>query len=333
MERDDALREAAAGWLMREIDGLDAEGLAQRNAWLASSPTHSAAYDQLRRAWAAAGLLGDSPAIAGLREAALAPRRPRWPRAGLAAAAALALMLTGGTLVWQAWRPAPSQPVALVLQTRPGQQATFTLADRSQVTLDTDSRVTVRLAAHRRDLELDRGQAYFRVAHDRARPFVVRAAEREVVAVGTEFDVMRDEAAITVALSEGRVRIEPVGAASRIGASPVADTAELAVGQTLVFDRAHRQTTITRGDLAAVTGWRQGKLHFDRTPLGEAVARFNRYGNTPIRLADPTLATLPVSGVFDARHGEDFARALPLVFAVDVAVRDGVIVLGPARHD
>jgi len=318
----DPLMEAAAEWLMREIDGLDASSLAARDAWLAASPDHAAAFARIRSGWDAAGLLVETPVVQEARHTALSSqRRARWP---VAVAACFALAMVGAA----AWRTLDGSAPSIertVLETRLGEQANATLSDGSQITLDTDSRVETAFDAGHRNLVLVRGQAFFNVAHDRSRPFIVRAGEREVVAVGTRFDVFTEATRITVALTQGRVRVEPAGTASKPALQN--EGTELGEGQTLVFQRTSGQTLITRDDQVAQTDWQQGRLHFNETPLGDAVARFNRYGSRRLVLDDPTLAAMPISGVFEARNGPAFAQALAALFPVTVETRSNAIVV------
>lgn len=332
MHRSGQIMEEAADWLLRRHAGLDAAGEQAWTQWLARDPAHRAAFESLAGPWQALDGLADDPQIAALREEALTPAPEaqarhswRWPRALVAGLALLAV--SGGA--WWALQDQLESSTREVLETGKAQRQDFALADGSTVTLDADSRVEVVLSAHRRSLDLVRGQAYFRVAHDRSRPFVVAAGPREVVAVGTEFDVRRGQQQITVALTQGRVRVEPTGSFS--ASQPMIEGgAELTVGQALTFDRASQRTLITHMDVAAVQGWRQGRLHFDHATLASAVEDFNRYTAKPLRLADPSLGDLSVSGVFRAEDAQGFAMALSLIYPVSVQADDHEILLKPA---
>jgi transmembrane sensor len=90
-----------------------------------------------------------------------------------------------------------------------GEQRTIQLMDGSTVELNARSKVEVRLTERRRDVALIEGQALFHVAKDKLRPFVVRAGEAEVRAVGTEFDVYKKQAETVVTVVEGRVETYP----------------------------------------------------------------------------------------------------------------------------
>lgn len=324
MGRSDDIMEEAADWLLRRHAGLDPAGEQALAAWLAQDEGHRAAFEKLAGPWQAIDALAQDDAMAALREEALVPAtRRRWPRA---LAASLAVLAGVGGLWWGLG--GIDRVTTEVLETGRAQRQDFVLADGSAVTLDAGSRVEVAMARHRRSLVLTRGQAYFRVAHDASRPFVVAVGEREVVAVGTEFDVSRRAGQITVALTQGRVRVEPTG--SFDASQPLAGGgAELTVGQALTYDRDSRRTLITSVDLAAVKGWRTGLLHFDHVTLAAAVEDFNRYAAKPLRLADPALGRLSVSGVFRAEDASGFVRALILLYPVTAQTGAREVVLTP----
>src|SRR5262249_53719521 len=154
-------------------------------------------------------------------------------------------------------------------------------------------------------VHLLRGQAYFEVAKDHDRPFVVEAQNRRFVAVGTAFDVRLDGAQVKVTMVEGTVRVESVadthaGSADiqRPASPPMAHTTNLiTAGQQLVADSTLNDQ-VSRTDPERSTSWRRGQIIFDDTRLADAVAEINRYSEAKIELADPALADLRLSGAF-----------------------------------
>jgi transmembrane sensor len=341
-----SIDEAAADWLLRELDGLSPDELVQRDRWLAGHPGHGAALARLRQAWTAVGDLADDPQVVDMRAAALettapatAPATPAPPPRGparrgwlpWAAAASFALAFAAGG--WIMLHPATPAPLELVAGQ--GSPREFALADGSKVTLDAASRLAVTMDAGERHLRLEGGQAYFVVAHDAARPFVVEAGGRAVVALGTEFGVRQEQGVVTVALTQGRVRVGPADAGAA-GLRPDTGAAgtELSPGQTLTFDPATGLATIARQQADAATDWRRGLLRFDHTPLASVIADFNRYGPDRLVLADPALGTLPVSGQFRSDNQAGLLRALPLLFPLKVARgADGTVSIGPAAPE
>ncbi|MGE5500652.1 MAG: FecR family protein [Ignavibacteriales bacterium] len=315
IDTPETLEEIAAGWLARQRSGaMSPAEAAELAAWLAADPDHREAYEHLESLWRASAHLRTDPQIMALRdEAARAwpPRaRRRWFPA--AAAAAVAVAVLGG---WQAISPQTAPTTELVrpgneqvFSTGVGQTATVTLSDGSVVTLDTDSRVRARRVGDQRRVWLDRGQAFFKVAHDAAHPFVVAAGGRTITALGTQFNVRLDRDRVEVVLAEGRVRVE--GAKPFL--TPVAQkppAADLTPGSRLVAAPDQRWQ-IAKVNVDTATSWRRGQLVFVRRPLGEVVDEINRYSEKKIVVADASLAEAPITGGFPEGDVEAFVRAV-----------------------
>lgn len=172
-----------------------------------------------------------------------------------------------------------------------GEQRTIQLLDGSTVELNARSKVEVRLSNRRRDVALIEGQALFRVAKDKQRPFVVRAGEAQVRAVGTEFDVYRKQTETVVTVVEGRVETYP---GSGGGAAIV-----ISAGEQLTV-LPHSVTKPTPADTIAATAWVQKRLIFEETPLSEVADEFNRYNRRPLTIDDDELKRLKISGVYSS---------------------------------
>jgi transmembrane sensor len=186
--------------------------------------------------------------------------------------------------------------------TQIGERALLVLADGSKVTLNTDSAVRADYTGRERRLTLVRGEAFFDVAKDPTRPFIVTAGSRQVIAVGTAFNVRLQDQQVRVTLVEGTVRIVPT-ARQR---DPVVT---LEAGSALVTgaDGIDRVESL---DTARATSWRSGKLVFEGDRLADVVAEMNRYSREKLEIADPTLEDRKVSGVFEPTEGHAFAKAL-----------------------
>src|SRR4029077_10931085 len=109
-------------------------------------------------------------------------------RAGtIAASIALMVVLVGGILIRHV--PLSVDPAAGEFATQIGQRSSINLADGSIVVLNTASRIQVSFDARIRRVQLLSGQAWFEVAKNQVRPFIVEAGDRIVTAHGTAFDV------------------------------------------------------------------------------------------------------------------------------------------------
>ena len=312
----------AAGWYARVRSGeMSPDEAARLEAWQAESPENRAAYEEVDEAWSRVTLARSAPEILAIRAQARRRSSPGW-RAALprAAAAVAAIAVVGAAGLWIGREAAVTESRSLrteAYRTAVGERSTFTLRDGSVVTLNTNTVLRTEAANGRRLVFLDRGQAFFRVAKDSRRPFMVTAAGRTITALGTAFDVRVDGKLFEVTLVEGKVRVEnpappgPQPAAARpAGDAPQTQATEMLPGSQLVAALDTQRWTVAPTDTSKETSWLTGWLNFDNEPLGEVAAEFNRYSPRKIVVADPALAATPVSGRFEADDVEAFTRAL-----------------------
>jgi transmembrane sensor len=289
----------AAVWLARlQGDARTPEREAAFREWLRADPAHREAFERATDIWA------ELPQLTRTQPAApLSKSKPRAPL--YAMAAALLIAVATATLLW-VLRPA-------AYSTRVGEQKVATLEDGSRIALNTDSSVEVQYSAKQRLVQLDRGEAMFEVAHNVARPFLVRAGDKQIRAVGTSFVVRREGSTVTVTLLHGKVSVTDVRSA-RTAAEPT----YLNPGDRLRAV-ANEPVRIDAQPVEAATAWRRGQAVFADTPLSDAVAEMNRYGGPRLILADPALASLKVSGVFATNDTGEFARAVAALHALRVS--------------
>lgn len=301
------IEDEAAHWLMRRDEpDWSPKDQTELDAWLQGSMAHKAAFWRLEHGWSAAGRLAATGDHKSDRDTGRA-----WSRLAHLAIAASLLLAVGLAAIML--RPAPIAESADLLQvaTRVGERKALALADGSRVELNTGTRLRAAVAARAREVWLDDGEAYFDVAHDPRRPFMVHAGERTITVLGTKFSVRLDRGRVQIAVSEGRVRIDRPATAGR-------------------------STTITRGDLAVAEGpsilvtensearvennlsWRRGMLTFDQSSLGDAAAEFNRYNRRHVVVTDPSAADIRIGGTFEAGNVDAFARLLRDAYGLKV---------------
>lgn len=187
------------------------------------------------------------------------------------------------------------------------------LADGTRLDLDVDSRVTVRWGLRTRRAKLTVGRVLFSVAPAWLRPFEVTADTLRIRVVGTQFDVRRQDHEVTVSVAEGRVAVHGADAAL-----------ELTAGQR-VASRAGQLGPIGAVAPEAVLAWRNGRLHFERTPLAQALAELQAYLGQPVRAVGPAQG-LEVSGLFDSARADDFVATLPEILPIIVSrAADGAL--------
>ncbi|WP_241144537.1 FecR family protein [Achromobacter xylosoxidans] len=345
-----ALHEAAAEWLVRRQDATwSVADQRELDAWLAAHPTHRQAFARVSRTWqdlartprpalasegrAASATLRPAPAARPApdprRDAGRAPaRRPGFWRTlpGLAAfpkalAAVCAVLVIGGGYGWHRWDNTPGY--VLDVSTAAGEIRQLDLPDGSRIALNFGSTLQVRYYPRRREVVLNQGEGFFDVAPDAGRPFTVDARQSRITVVGTAFNVRATPQAVIVKVLHGRVRVQPDrdhdGQALSLGAEQ---------GVSVDARAATYQTVAVAAD--SVGGWRNGRLVFRRTPLGEVAQEVAQYLGKPVTLASPDLNTLPVSGFAATNAPAAFLEALPDLLPVQVtrAAGGGYLILG-----
>lgn len=237
-------------------------------------------------------------------------------RRSLAALLGVAGLFTTGGAAWQAWRNFVPQ-WHMALASRRGQLLRQPLPDGSELTLDAESLADVRFFAAHRHVHLRAGAAFFSVARDAARPFVVDAGAARITVLGTRFAVELEGSATEIQVESGQVQVQAVDADGRPGAAR-----RLQAGQALRVRAASGGDGTAPAQIehlaqATPAPWRTGVVVFEATPLREALLRLDRYGGTPVTV-DARVAALPVSGQVRIAQAQDWLQALPAVLPVRV---------------
>jgi transmembrane sensor len=277
-------------------------------AWLEADSGNAGAFDAacllIEAATRNLGAALPLPVVAAINDNPAEPepvsKRGRGWYAGLGLAAAAVVAGAVSIPVMLTGRAEP-----YTIRTAAGEHREIQLKGGTRIMLNGDS--IVRL--DRRDERLatvERGEAFFTVAHDAAHPFAVRAGDALFQDVGTAFDVIREESRTQVAVREGAVVYDPKGAAVRLDG-----------GQALAIGGGG--TVVRQIDSASAGGWRQGRLSYREAALPEIASDLARTIGRPVRL-DPALSTRHFSGVI--MIDPDRARMFHRVAAVmGIAVR------------
>jgi transmembrane sensor len=320
---------AAAAWLSLRDRGMSAAETAEFVRWLQQDPQHAATFNDLAAVWENCDRLSAVPAGAALVPNAdlLAPRpRTRQHRPLLApvlAAAAAALILLS---LWAARAPRHTAETAV------GAFQKLDLPDGSVAQLNTDSAIDTDFTSTERRVRVVRGEVFFNVTKDAARPFIVTAGAVAVRAVGTAFNVRRRESALEVLVTEGRVRVDDVARGrSLLPARPASPEPLLVAGERAIVvvaapDSGARVLPAAIEMLPPAAAhralaWQERRLEFDGTPLADVAREFNRYNRQQLVIADDTLGARRFSGTFRADGYDSLVRLLEADFGV-TATRD-----------
>jgi transmembrane sensor len=300
----------AARWVVRADQGdLSGQTRDELEAWLAADPRRRGAFARAEAAWS----LMDRARAFGTEPEASAPKFQVGRRsllAGLGAAAAACVAVVVGPRLFSA-----RYGTAL------GEIRRVPLSDGSMAAINTDTALDVAMSPRLRHVKLDKGEAWFEVAKDARRPFVVESGPVRVRAVGTAFSVRRRDGGCEVLVTEGVVEVW----SEEIGQTP----RRVSAGErTFVSDAAGATTPAPAAlEINRHLAWRDGQIVLDGDGFGEAAAEFNRYNSRKIVIVGQGLADEKLVGWFRTNEPESFARAAAASFGAQVTVRGDAILV------
>ena len=350
------IEQQAADWLVR-LDSHRAPSPQELDAlkeWMQRSPAHTAQLKRLTKYWHSANLLTElsfplpgSPRPDGLLSNLRYQFKQLFTHGRQASATlGIAFTLTFAVAMGLLFNNLNGAGVSGngIYQTRIGEQNTITLVDGSVILLNTNSRLQVNYEHSQRDVVLMAGEAHFEVAKDPNRPFVVKAGEGLVRAVGTAFTVRMNPQALKVTVTEGKVALrkfepqkvetkstEPENiqlADSDTPAPPVPPTKDrgyLVQGQSVDFQPqadtglGNPIQQLKQHDIEQQLAWRKGLLLFAGEPLAQVIDEVNRYTKLDIQIIDADIADISIGGQFQVGETEAMLKVLETSFGINVS--------------
>ena len=290
-------REASAWFARLNADDVTAEDRARFEAWRNAHPYHAKMYEELCSTWQVIAKSGPLVRAVNFGQSMnAASTRPDSRRRWVAMAAAASILLVV-VVSWNLYK----QKEETRFQTAIGEQAAVALPDGSSFDLNTNSRVGVDYSAKTRVIHLERGEAYFKVAHDTQRPFWVRAGDYWVRAVGTAFNVYLRPTGVEVTVSEGTVSVVNAAENDAPPTDPALTQSAAAVTageQADAHGRAKVIHELNSAQLNRLLAWRKSSLYFQDQPLGDVINELMRYTTLKIEVGDEALRQVPVGGTF-----------------------------------
>jgi transmembrane sensor len=310
------VEDIASGWVVdrHTIETWTVEKQAEFDMWLAQSAAHRIAYLRINAGWRRADRLAALRNSAHGFGADTGLLKTYWSKviavSGLAAVAAL--------LAANYFTRAGDE----IIETPKGGHESLALADGTHVELNTDSAISVHLNSDVRNVELLRGEASFQVKHDATRAFVVTAARRRIIDLGTQFLVRLSSGSVEVALLEGRARLEGDASSSQQRAI-VLSPGEVAVAT----EYGTRVSMRNKQELLDRLAWQHGMIVLHDESLAHAAEEFNRYSGPKLIVVGPKISALAVNGAFQTTGAEDFAANMHEIFGLQIEHQNGSIVL------
>jgi len=283
-ELDNPVARRAADFVQRQqFWSWSEDDQRELDAWLAESPLHLAAYLRTK------GILAYSKHLAAVHSFEI--DRTRSPRFGWLFSRSFLVPLTTLSLLVFLVLAAPTivsyltQVPVQAFSTEVGGRSKLHFADGTEFEVNTDTSVRYRMTNRERTVWLDRGEAWFHVAHNAANPFTVIIGTRRVTDLGTELLIRRGPDVVKVSVINGRADL-----------SSDLQTATLRPGDEAVATPfAVTVTRKTPAELADELAWRNGVVVFHNTRLADAVREINRYNSIQLVVADPAIADVKIS--------------------------------------
>ncbi|HVZ67853.1 MAG TPA: FecR domain-containing protein [Rhizomicrobium sp.] len=289
-------RAAAFLYKQHDVGTWSDDDQAELDGWLNESFANRTAYWRLEAAWERANRLNALRPMARQLRAAKPEKTGGLP---IKIAAAAVLITAVGASIWKF----PARESTGSYATPIGAHERITLADGTRIELNTNSELRLEKNARNRVVRLVRGEAFFEVRHDAARPFIVLAQGHRVVDLGTKFVVREQQGGIRVSVLEGSARLEAgeAGTSAKAAVLKPGDVA-LATEGSIRIEKEHIDTLQTQ------LGWQRGVLVFHHATLAEVASEYNRYNDRRIVIADPEVAKLTISATLPTNDVDGFAR-------------------------
>lgn len=249
-------------------------------------------------------------------------RRLRWQRILAAAVLIPFIVITTWYLLY------PSRKPELVEKyNQKGIRSIIILPDGSKIWLNADSRLKYPAVfqASLREVYLE-GEAFFEIAKNPQRPFVVHLPKGDVNVLGTSFDIRayEDEQWMTTSVATGRVAFVPLGTTQASG-SDTAASFELTPNRKALYDFQTRAVQVAATDAEADRGWINGIMTFNNEPLWRIATELERAFGKPIRFKDVPISQYRYTATFKNNTEEEILSILKKVKPFHFTVTDKFI--------
>ena len=230
----------------------------------------------------------------------------------------------------------------LLYTTEIGEHRSIFLTDGSVLDLNTDSEIEIDYNAQRRKVRLLKGEAFFRVAHNANRPFIVYAGEKSVRAVGTAFIVRLMPKKFEVTVTEGKIELshtvnneQPSNETNNADVDFTTNTQKISskqqvpiyleAGETVLYNKSNQNypmaelvAMVSEREIKRKLSWQDGLLDFSDTPLIDVINDLSRYTSMKIEISDPELRELKFGGLFRTNELQALFDALETTFDIKI---------------
>lgn len=315
----DKLMQQAADWFLAlQQENVSSESCLAWQDWLNQSELNEAAFRRIEGLWSKLDLTSDLPwptekeiLLDQDKDFIHKSRLQIYAYSG-AIAASIVIVLAGYLSLYQDFSPLQKETT---YQTAIAEHKTIKLEDGSEINIGARSIINVDYNIHRRNITLVRGEAVFKVAKDKSRPFVVNVAKGSVTAVGTAFNINSTTSNVTVTVLEGIVDVVAETVSEKI--TPVS-LSRVSAGNSISYNNNGQISPVTKANLDAAISWEQGLLVKINTPLEQMIDDVNRYSSKEIIIGDSKLKNIKFTGTIFEGKIDNWLKGLELGYPIKV---------------
>lgn len=286
-------------------------------AWVAASPENKAYFMEMKKAWVLSGVHQESTHLdiekawrvvstEVFDQGKVAKIKPisksrRW----LAIAASLLVLAVASFLFYQNMNASGA-----LAMTTTNESKTIDLADGSQITLNQSSSLTYAPSEEHQQRNVTLiGDAFFDVARDEKRPFVIETKHLEIEVLGTSFyvDARDDENEVQVIVKSGKVAVRANGAETI-----------LAADEKVVFQKDAGMMVKQKNEDHNFTALTTNILVFENSSLSDVAFALNRQFNRPIQLNITKLSDCKLTSTFKNKSLDAILEIIKSSLGIDI---------------
>ncbi len=326
--------EQAASQIVQHEAGVTAADRQRLGEWLEETPAHGEAFARVHRTWSDVSSLQELAELEPLdpeRNGLFERVRYSFRRLSLAPIAVFSAAIFAVFVVVELYTTGTSNDISVQYETDISEVREVTLQDGSVVTLGPESRISAHLAEDQRKVVLKSGEAFFSVAKNNERPFVVLSGDTAIRVLGTRFNVHKGVSGLTVSVAEGLVEVAKSPLNKGPDSGQLSLRRQLGAGEKVESPLQGGLEDIQKISVERAGVWRSGMLYYDNTDLREVVADANRYSKQRIVIVSRKLYDLKVIAAFRTDQINQMILALEQNLPITVERHDsGHILLKPS---
>jgi ferric-dicitrate binding protein FerR (iron transport regulator) len=197
------------------------------------------------------------------------------------------------------------------VQASKGQKLDIRLTDGSRIRLNANSKISYpeKFTGKTREVSLD-GEAYFEVAHDASRPFIVHTADARTQVLGTSFNVLSGPHATEITLVDGKVNVS----------TPNGHTAMLTPSLQATVAKGSNRIETHEVEVEKFVGWKDNTLYFNSITVKEALSIIENWYNVKVLVKDQELLNCVVNSKYQNESLENVLNSFRFILKIDFTI-------------